>query len=411
MTRLFNYRKQLNDDIYTSVESFLLAILGLSIGFGLDIRISAGCYLCLLLSDRQHLHRLQKNIPLSKVWLILVSLFCLFYWLNYEPTIYRRHDTFITSLYKPNDWLILLAWISLSILPLIGASDNIKKYDFIIAELIGCSLWGIAIIGFSIIKFPPPYYGNLHNPIFGFNINSAGPAYLISMSALLFYGQFIHNFKANSLWFKTFCSLLFLVAIFESIFIQQRTFYIISFLVCPLLLMLLLRNKRSINKIWLMLIGCVPLAYFSLKSLIEKNFEAYRKLGFNLTGDLRIRLYKNWFDQFIENPLSRIHVTLLENPVHGIPTSEFHNFFMDVNRFSGLTALLLSIILFAYIFFTLINCLKNNPRLGKISIFLFIPLFLIICTAVFPEGEIQFLLIIFSIISFIKSAQVESKPN
>jgi hypothetical protein len=383
--------------------------LPISIGAGIDFFLSAGIYLCLICSDVKHLKILGRNLASGKIFLGLLGIFYLIYWLNYEPTIYRRIENLIISKFNSKQWFDLLGWIILSIFPLFGLNGITKKIQFIALELIGCVFFSSIIIVYSKLNYPPPYYGNLHNPLFGYAMNSTGVANLLSMCALLFYGQLLYKSNQTPLMLRIFISLLFAFSIWQATLIQQRTFFIISFLLCPLLVIYFkFINKNKIN-IYTIVIATIPLFYFLLKPFIEKNFEAYRKLTVNIANDLRFRLYKNWYDQFLEDPFARVHVTLLENPAHGIPTAEFHNFFMDVSRFSGGGALLLALILFLYIIFKLVQRLKTNPPLGQLLIFLFIPLFLILCTAVFPEGELQFFLIILSIAALNESANIESK--
>ncbi len=387
------------------LHGLFLISLPISIGAGIDFFLSLALYLCILCSDPNQLKRLGQHLITTKRFLALIAIFYLIYWINYEPTIYRRYETLVTSEFNSQQWLTLIGWIILSIFPLFGLDSNYKKIQFIALELMGCVLWSSSIIIYSIINYPPPYYGNLHNPLFGYALNSPGIANLLTMIALLFYGQFLNKTYDLPLFLKIILALCFVFTIWEAIFIEQRTFFIVSFLVCPLLLIYFQFNNRKKNLNLISIIASIPLFYLVFKPFLESNFETYRRLTFNITNDLRFRLYKNWFNQFVEDPFSRVRVNLLENPDYGFPTAEFHNFFMDVSRFSGGSAFILALILFIYIAYGLVRRLNTDPHLGQLLIFLFIPLFLILCTSVFPEGEVQFFLIILSIAALNESAE------
>ena len=104
-------------------------------------------------------------------------------------------------------------------------------------------------------------------------------------------------------------------------------------------------------------------------------------------------MFQYWFGRVAVNPFERINV----GPAQWSDLFWFHNFFADVHRLSGFLALLMAIILMAYIFYRIICVIRIDLRVGLFLMAIAIPCFLIMNTSVVPEGERQPFLLMLAI--------------
>ena len=383
------------------VDKFLTYGTPLSLGMGVSPIITFIFYLLSLYFDPCKYKSLAANSRKNALFIAAVLTFSFTCWIFYQPTIYKRSQEFHTILLPTSYWVSFLAWSLLSICPLLSTSKAAERINFINLSLIGCALWGMMIMGTTMLKIPPPYYGNAINPIFGFSMNTTGIAYLLSMAPIAFFMNIlIRRPSENNYLFLLFLALLFAASIYFAIQIQQRTFFIIAFMVCPLILGIY-GFARSINKYYLFSAIAVPIAYLLFKSFIESNFQEYRSLDLRLLEDLRFELFRNWLEQIANSPWIHPNVTFIPNKDHGPPTPWFHNFFMDAQRVSGPAGIIVALMISAYIFYLELKLLFKNLQLGFSLLIVLVSLFLILNSAVFPDAELQFFLIYLSLGMFL----------
>lgn len=383
------------------ISKFLTLGVPLSLGLGISPIVTLIFYLFSLYLNPGKRKNLVSNSKKNAFFLGLALSFSIACWFFYEPTIYRRHQEFLTILLPASYWMSFTTWSFLAIFPLLSTNSTSERIRFINLFLIGCALWGILIMCITMLKIPPPYYGNAINPIFGHPMNTTGIAYLLSMAPIVFY---INVSDSKPLKYNPF-SILFLVMLFATssffaIQIQERTFFIIAFIVCPLMLAIYASTKGK-NKYFLFAAISIPTAYILFKSIIEANFQEYRGVNLRLFQDLRFQLFKNWLEQITNSPWIYPNVTFIPNKDHGPPTPWFHNFFMDAQRVSGPIGILTAIMISIYIFHLELKLLFKNQRLGFRILTALMPVFLILNTAVFPDAELQFFLLYLSLGMFL----------
>lgn len=282
--------------------------------------------------------------------------------------------------------------------------------------MLGSALWGASITIFTMATITPPYYGIALNPIFNYPMNTPGVSNLLFLGTLvmLTVNSFGSIYATKSI--KLFSVLVGIICVYLAIQLEQRTYFYLLFIAAPCIgfAMLLAKKRKYVSYIILPLL--LPTCYFFMKWTIEYSLPGFSRIDLTLLSDLRFSLYLNWFEQFTNNPIDHPRVTYIPNVSHGPPTPWFHNYFMDAHRISGLWGLAPSVFFMLLLTYKLIKLLITNFNLGSTLIFLFIPLFLIINTSVFPDGEIQFLMLIYSIgtLAFIQPSNhppFHSLPN
>jgi hypothetical protein len=175
--------------------------------------------------------------------------------------------------------------------------------------------------------------------------------------------------------------------------LNQRSYYVISFFVGPIVVALFLLLLRS----WLPFFSILSFLFVYPILLVFDHLlgSAYllRRLDESLFNDARFQMLQIWLNHFLEKPFLRVEVS----PAVWSDIQWFHNFFADIHRFSGFWALIAAGFLMTFIFCRLICVIRVNRRFGLFLMAVSLPCFLIINTSVVPEGERQPFLLLLAI--------------
>jgi hypothetical protein len=350
-------------------------------------------------ADESSPTQLIKRLALWPQLIVFFLLLCLFLgcyrmlYLPYNPGFYSLPAKFFPLLILVT--LLSSAWVA-------GLKDSTQYIKFVWVFCMGATMFGVITIGASIALETPLYYGKLVNilttKIFIARsfINSPGVANLLCFFPNAFIAGFLlkKNQRPWGFWPLGLVGLA--LSLWAAMIIDQRSYFVITFLICPTLVSIFLIFQLD----WRGLVFTIFLlgAYSILWSLNESFFAGFlaRPVTISLLHDTRFEMLFFWIRHLINDPFARI----LVGPEQWKDLLWFHNFFADVHRLSGFWALSAAVLLVGYIFFRLLMLIRFDRAMGLFLMAIAIPMLLIMCTSVVPEGERQplFLLIFIGII-------------
>ena len=322
-------------------------------------------------------------------WILIALLvaFLFFYLVDYIP--YQLKYPIIEAHYFKMLWILT---VLAAVLPFL-MKNKIDALSLIWYFGVGAFVWAVSTVIATVLLSAPPYYGkivdlrslargSLH---FG---NTPGIASLLVFYPVIFLAIFGILKQKKSPWFWCISFIGLFATLICAILLQQRSFFVIALVVQPIIMTAcaFFLGRYKIGFVILCTLIVYPLLFF-IDSFIEIGLLT-RKLDQGLFTDARVQMFEFWLNQISANPLARP----LVGPVPWDQLHQFHNFFADVHRTSGLWALSFAVLLVAYIFLRLIILIFRDKQSGFYLIAIAIPVFLVMMTSVVPEGEKQPLL-------------------
>ena len=360
----------------------ILFALTFSMGLGM-FKVSLLLLMAALVAARGQYRKIFGRIKLGG-WVLLSLSFLFFsaYSMGYTP--YRPENFSIEPYYF--QMLFVLSFCALA-LPFCFQDE--KNYlNLIWCLCLGAFSWAILTILASLLFSSPPYYSKiidlraLARGVIQYG-NTPGISSLLAFFPIVYFAKLIFVDSKNScryLWISFFG---FCVSTIGAILIQQRSYFVISLILQPILVgsFLLMLGRVRMGLSLLSVIATYPVLLIC-NAYIE--FLA-RKVDAGIFVDARTQMFKFWIEQFLVNPFMA--------PAVGPPPwnshQHFHNFFADVHRISGFWALCFAIILIGYIFIRLMYLTYFNRQIGSYLLSMGFPILLIMLSSVVPEGEKQ----------------------
>lgn len=299
----------------------------------------------------------------------------------------------------PLGYFPLLTGISIvSLIWFTYLEKNSEPIQFIWLFCLGSLSFGLATILATVILLNPPYYANaidIRYAAFGLikHLNTPGISNLLVLFPLVFFAGIIlnSNQRPKHFWLLGIAGFVFSLA--AAVVISQRSFFVAALLIQPIIVGIFLLLTRS----WRRFLAVISfLATYPVLWKLDQSLGLTflnRPLDSSLASDARFQMFQFWAERIIENPFERVEV----GPAQWSDLQWFHNFFADVHRLSGFWALLIAIILMAYIFYRIICVIRIDQRVGLFLMAVAIPCFLIMNTSVVPEGERQPFLLMLAI--------------
>jgi len=310
-------------------------------------------------------------------------------YIPYHPQIYALPGRYFTIL------LAITLGVSLWIL---SFRNNRQCIQFVWCFCLGTLLFSLLTIGTSLALEPTPYYGRLVNiltpKVFSARsyINSPGISNLLCFFPIAFMAGLLLKPGQRPWGFWVLGILGFALSLGSALVINQRSYFVVTLLMAPILVGLFLVIQRAWHTLaWVLIpLACYPTLW--LANSLLPNSPWTRFLNGDIMNDARFQMLSYWFSHLIKDPFTRIEV----GPAQWQDLQWFHNFFADVHRFSGFWSLATALLLFGFIFYRLILLIRTNQNMGLFLTAIAIPIFLIMNTSVVPEGERQpFFLLIF----------------
>jgi len=389
---------RLTKKLFESYQIFAVFI-PLAIGFGIYFWIIPVLLLALAWqyfknNGAPFLHA-GKRFAFEAQFLVFFLILALFlgtyrgFYVPYHPLIYAMPGRYFT---------ISLAITLGTSLWILSFKENRQYIQFIWVFCLGTLLFSLFTIGASLALEPPPYYGRLVNiltpKVFSARsyINSPGISNLLCFFPIAFMAGLLLKSGQRPWGFWVLGVLGFALSLGGAIVINQRSYFVVTLLIAPILVGLFLVTQRAWRTLaWVLIpLACYP-ALWLANSLLP-NSPWTRFLNNDIMNDARFQMLSYWFSHFIKDPFTRIEV----GPAQLQDLQWFHNFFADVHRLSGFWSLAAAVLLFGFIFYKLILLIHTNQTMGLFFTAIAIPIFLIMNTSVVPEGERQpFFLLIF----------------
>lgn len=363
-------------------STVLVAVsMAFALGTGLPALVFFAFIGCLLdwRSTFSNIGNLSGRSVYLRVYLILVSIFITLYITQ------SRVDLFPAgfSLSEFYFMKVLGASVLVVFLPLMLKSRE-ESLLFLGGVALGAFMRGAVTVLFTICYLSPPYHGKIFDPRTWAEGNSPAFANMLIL-AIVFFTGLLANQRSLGLSekYKLLSYYIVIAAAFLGAFLQARLFFIVVFIVCPILYIFYCffsigRKKIVVSSMLGMafLVGFMAVYY---SGLMQRGSE----IG-GLFSDLRFTLYKSFWQQVVVDPWRHAQLDLSIVQANGIV--QFHNFFADVQRVSGTWAFLSSISLIVYIFYLILKLIKLGSVVGRFFLFVTIPCFLVLCTSVEPEG-------------------------
>lgn len=383
----------------SQIHRIFAFILSFALGFGIYFWVIPLLLLALawqyVMNHGVPFFHVSKRIGFDTQFLVFFLILGLFFgcyrgfYVPYHPQIYSLPARYFTIL------LVITLGASLWIL---NFTENRQYIEFIWFFCLGALLFSLFTVGASLALEPPPYYGRLVNiislKIFSARtfINSPGIANLLCFFPTAFMAGLLLKPGQRPWGFWVLGISGFVLSLVAAIVINQRSYFVVSLLIAPLLVGFFLAIERAWRTLACIAIplACYP-ALWLTNSLLP-NSPWTRFLNGDLMHDARFQMLSHWLAHLIEDPFTRIEV----GPAQWQDLQWFHNFFADVHRFSGFWGLAAAILLLGFIFYKLMLLIRANQSMGLFLMAIAIPIFLIMNTSVVPEGERQpFFLLIF----------------
>lgn len=353
-------------------QALLPMLLGVAVASGQFIFIVPIGLLCLVQFPP---HRFIKT---SATFCFLVG-FCLIFFAAFKRPVSLDYG------YLTPQWVFGLALSLLIVFTFGYAAKSFQEAElrlFWIGLVAFC--YGALSIVATVLWMDPPYYGRVFDVVHwgGFGSGSR-VSDLMLLTPIFLCGILVSCNKTDSFFY--FVVMLSLISIFLNLFLEKRIFFIMVFLVLPILFLLfngcIKFSKISINFVVL----CF--AFLGAYALYGQFFEKF-SLEYSRNGG-RLWLYESFFQQMVSSDAAQVVLprSLTDSPLW------FHNIFMDVYRISGPWAALSLIGLFLAFASRLLALSRAQPVSSRVITCWFIPLFIISNVSVVPEGEPQFLLL------------------
>jgi len=323
---------------------------------------------------------------------LVLSLFFGCYWGLYIP--YQPQTYVLPRSHFP----MLVALSMLGSIWVLELKDAARFIQFIWLFCLGTLLFCLITIGASVALEPPPYYGRLiyilSTQVFSIRsyVNSPGVSNLLCFFPIVFMASLLLNPLQRPKGFWVLGITGFFLSLCAAIIINQRSYFLVTLLIEPILVGIFLALQRSWRAVAGIIIALACYPGLWLANSILPNSPWNRPLNGGLMHDGRFQMLSYWFKHLIQDPFTRIEVG--PAPLNMYPW--FHNFFADIHRLSGFWALVAAALLISYIFYRLILLIRIDRSMGFFLLAIAIPMFLIMNTSIVPEGERQpFLLLIF----------------
>lgn len=325
--------------------------------------------------------------------LMMIFLFLGCYWGLYTPYSLEPHN--LQWAYFPT-----LSILCITTLLWVGClQKNIEIIGFIWFFCLGALIFCLITVGMTILYATPPFYSNAIDIRYLFlgikkSINTPGISNLLCLFPTAFIAGLILKPNERPCLFWSVGIVGFSLSIAAAVLIGQRSYFVIVFVIDPIIAGVFLLIQRSWHSFFAVVLSTLTLPLMMLLnesttiSFVLKRFQEHR-----LIHDGRFQMLQYWIKHLLANPLDQIKV----GPEAWAHLQWFHNFFADVHRLSGFWALLAAITLIALIFYRLIHLIKTETRLGFFLATIATTCLLIINTSVVPEGEKQPFLLLLAI--------------
>lgn len=258
---------------------------------------------------------------------------------------------------------------------------QIRLFWVVMVAFCFCALSVLA----TLILMSPPYYGQVFDLFRWGGFGSGSRVSDLMLLTPIFLCGMLVSFKKMTASFY-FVSTISVVSILMGFVLEKRIFFIMVFLILPVLFLLFKKNATFFKKLIIIIVVLFLFLLFSYvfyDQMVEKFFLEYSRNG----G--RLWLYESFFQQLANRDVTHVATprSMTDAPLW------FHNIFMDVYRISGPWAALSLIGLFVAFVSRLLALSRIQPMEARVITCWFIPLFIISNVSVVPEGEPQFFLL------------------
>lgn len=311
---------------------------------------------------------------------LLVLIFCTSSVLLYEP------EDVVQYPYMSIYWQIGLS-LSLFLSYLLGY-DCMRKgsiWSFLWVSVCLCVLYGVLSIVLALIYLPMPLNGLVFDLVHWRGGGSGSRASnFIALLPILLGAYKLSGVKL--LRINIALMSVAIVCVLIGLLVDKRLYFATVFVVLPIVFVLLYLNFDYKKVFGILLMSMLTIfAVSSFFGLLERTYSEY-----NLNGG-RFWLYESFFLQFLNDPFGKFHVpvSLVESPLW------FHNIFMDISRISGVFPAFVLIILFSFYLCKIFVLAKTLPKKCNPLVLQLVSYMLIAFFSVVPEGEPQFILLLF----------------
>ncbi|GEM_PF-5395809 len=222
------------------------------------------------------------------------------------------------------------------------------------------------------------------NPLDGYQINRAGVMSLVVLFPLFLATLMFYATARNSRTYWAALGLLYAISSGIGFVFESRSVFVLLYSLLPLMVLALLGKKTWTDiKTTFVFLSTLTIFLVSL-GILFSNLK--RPVSAVLFEDPRFAMGFSFLKQFVSSPLRHAQMTSEMQILAG--SHYYHNFFADADRLSGFWSLLAACALLGYVGIRILQ-LSFACAEGRVLLFMYLPVLLILNTTVVPEGEFQ----------------------